>query len=324
MHWAAPHFAWFLLLALPVAVLMRRAGHRRAQALQQLRGPGEAMSGKDRVRPGMGLALRMVAFLLLVAALCRPQWGQEVTEQSSRGVDILIALDVSRSMLADDQHPDRLTVAKRAVFDLLPRLRGDRIGLIAFAGSAFLVCPLTSDYATFAEMLGEVGPDTIPLGGTSLASALGEARRVFGDRAGGGRVLVLITDGEDHGEHVDLPAALPARGVVVHALAAGTRDGGLIPVPGGGFLKSREGEIVKSRPSTSQLQSLAAAGGGRLWELAADPRALQTLYERDLGALARQDFSRSRQQWVERFQIPLALAVLLLFAEPLIALRRRT
>lgn len=323
MQWAAPEHAWLLLLALPMAVLLRSAGLRRSRALGAFTAEGVPLSSRSRVRTSLGHGLHAAAFLFLVAALCRPQWGQEEVPQTRRGVDILIALDVSRSMLADDQHPSRLEAARQAISGLLPRLRGDRIGLVAFAGSAFLVCPLTSDYATFAEMLAEVGPQTIPLGGTSLAGALAEARRAFGDRAQGGGVLVLITDGEDHDEDRDPATFLPGEGILLHAVATGTREGGLIPEGEGAFFKDREGGIVKTRPRTDRLQALAQARGGRLWELAAEPDALGALYDQGLAGLARHPIPGSGRQAEERFQFPLALAVLCFIAAPWVAGRGR-
>jgi Ca-activated chloride channel family protein len=199
MNWAAPAYAWLLLLGIPAVILIHRAFVQQQQDLSRLAGGGRASL---RIRPLLSILIATAAFLLAVAALCRPQWGEVTVQQQSKGLDILIALDVSRSMLADDLLPTRLAAAKDAVARLLPHLQGDRIGLIAFAGSAFLVCPLTSDYSTFGGVLAETGTDTIPLGGSSLASALVEAKRAFGQSQGQGRFLIVISDGEDHGSDV--------------------------------------------------------------------------------------------------------------------------
>ncbi len=267
----------------------------------------------------LGLA---ASFLLIVAALCRPQWGQVTLREETQGVDIIVVLDVSRSMLADDVAPTRLAAAKEAVAELLPKLQGDRIGLIAFAGSAFLVCPLTSDYGIFSAVLAEAGPDTLPLGGTALAGALIEAKRAFDDTATRGKLVILISDGEDHGG--DLAAAADAvrsAGITVHAVAAGTPGGGLIPLPGGEFLKNRQGAIVKTRLQPEALAALAAATGGSRLDLTADRQALVKLHATVLSAAERSEASVTRQRLAERFQLPLALAVLLLAIEAFIGRR---
>ncbi len=318
LTWAAPGYAWLLLLAAPAALLCRRAAELRRRDLLRLVGEGGV--AVDRHWP-IRLVLAAV-FLLLVAALCRPQWGEVAVQQQVRRLDILIALDVSRSMLADDLSPNRLAVAKQAVAGLLPRLEGDRVGLIAFAGSAFLVCPLTRDYATFAAVLEEAGPDSLPLGGSALASALAEAGRAFAGTGGRGKVLIVISDGEDHmGGDAELAAAAQAlqrAGVAVHAVAVGTLAGGLIPLAAGEFLRDREGAIVKSRLQVAPLRTLASGTGGRTLDLARDPQALATLHASVLSGLERQDTVTTRKRLAERFQLPLALALVLLMIQPLL------
>ena len=260
--------------------------------------------------------------LLIVAALCRRQWGEAMLQEQTQGVDVVVALDDSRSMLADDLAPTRLAAAKEAVAGLLPKLQGDRIGLIAFAGSAFVVCPLTTDYGLFGALLAEVGPDTLPLGGTALAGALVEARRAFDDTPARGKFLVVVSDGEDHG--ADPAAAVDAlrgAGITVHAVAAATAVGALIPEAGGGFLKDRQGAVVKSRLQSNGLAAVAATTGGRVIDLATDREALVRLQAAGLFAGPRSEATSTRQRLAERFQIPLALALLLLLVEPFV--RRR-
>ena len=206
---------------------------------------------------------------------------------------------------------------------LLSQLQGDRIGLIAFAGSAFLVCPLTSDYGTFAAMLAEAGPDTLPLGGTSLGSVISEARRVFAANQGSSNTLIVVSDGEDHGGDLGSVAGLRDAGITVHSLAAGTPAGSVIRLGDGQFVRNRQGTLVRTRLQTEALQQLAAAGGGRVFDLATDPKALETLYHSELAASERQASSTTRQQLAERFQFPLALALLLLLGEPLLAWRQK-
>jgi Ca-activated chloride channel family protein len=324
MNWADPASGWLVLLGIPAAILLRRAVVRGRQAMRQLTGDGAVPPvGPARARQRVAFLLPAAAFLLLIAALCRPQWGHVAVERQSTGLDILVALDVSRSMLADDLPPNRLAVAKRALQGLLPKLPGDRIGLIAFAGSAFMVCPLTSDYGTFDAALAETGADTLPLAGTRLAAALIEARRAFGEGEGRGKFLIVISDGEDHGGEVAAAAeALRGAGVTVHSVAVGTPAGGLIPLRAGEFHRNREGAIVSSRLHAEPLRVLATATGGRLFDLAADARALNTLFDTELAGRKRRELRGTRQQLAERFQLPLALALFLLLIEPFAGGRR--
>jgi Ca-activated chloride channel homolog len=320
MNWAAPAYAWLVLLGLPATLLARRMVLWRRQGLLRVAGnrPGESQS--------RFATLSMAAiFLLIVIALCRPQWGLEMPPQERRGLDILIALDVSRSMLANDVRPTRLAAAKEAIAGLLRRLQGERIGLIAFAGSAFLVCPLTTDYDTFASVLDETVSDSLPLGGTFLAGALAEARRAFVATEAHRKVLVVISDGEDHGSDVAAGAmTLRGAGITVHSIVAGTAAGGPIQLSGGEFLKNRQGAVVRSRSRPESLQALAKAGGGSQFDLATDPKALERLYAAGLPSQDNQEIPGTRQQLAERFQLPLAMALLLLLIEPFISRRRTT
>jgi len=325
VNWADPAYLWLGLLALPLAFLAARGARRRRRDLTALAGADGEVAAIRHAAPRARVAGRVLltaAGLLLIIALCGPQWGAVAEERQSQGVDILIALDTSRSMLADDLAPSRLLAAKEAIAALTAQLRGDRIGLIAYAGSAFLVCPLTTDYGVFGSVLAQAGVDTIPLGGSSLSAPLKEAKRAFAGQAGEGRVLILVGDGEDHGEdHGAAAGELKECGVTVYTVAAGTPQGGLIPLPQGEFLKDGAGLVVKSRADRDRLRGIAAASGGRLLDLSAGPSALVDLYRQDLCSLERKAFRSSRQRLRERFQIPLALALVLLFVEPCLGKR---
>lgn len=298
MTWGAPEYAWLLLLLPPAALLRRRLAKWRRLAATRLSIPEPAP-------PPAWLPLAVL--LLLVAALCRPQWGEFKTLERRLGLDILVALDVSRSMLADDLNPSRLTAAKRAIRGLLGRLRGDRIGLIAFAGTAYAVCPLTSDYADFAAMLDAA--EDMPLGGSDLTAALREAQRLFAGLPGRGKVLLVLSDGEDHAGG-DLAAAardLRASGVALYAVALGTPTGALIPLPDGDFARDRAGRLIVSRLQMMTLRAL----GAPVLDLASRPKALEALYGGELTALEGRLDTTERHRLRECFQIPLGLAVLL-------------
>lgn len=308
MTFAAPEFAWLLLpLLLPAAALLARR-QRLTWAPSQTR-PWRAV-------------LWLPAGLLLVAALCRPQWGEVSVRQENPGRDFLFALDVSRSMLADDLAPRRLAAAKQAIARLLPELQGDRLGLLAFAGTAFLVCPLTQDQDAFARALEEAGPDSLPLGGSNLAAALNEAQRALS--SGAGKTLILLTDGEDHaGGAPEAARALAAAGITLHVVGVGAPAGGLLPLETGDFVRDRQGALVRSRLDAATLAALAQAGGGRLMNLGQDALALQRLHDETLSRQALQTRSGERRVLQERFQIPLGLALALLVLAELLPNRRR-
>jgi len=319
MEWSAPGYLWLTVAAVPLLAFPVRALKRRRLELARLRGE-EADHPALAVlrRRGWASVLSLtVAVLLLVASLAGPRWGRVAEEWQARGADIVIALDTSRSMAADDLRPTRLVAAKDAVAALVAGLTGDRIGLLAFAGSAFVVCPLSLDYGAFGASLAEAGPDTIPLGGTSLAAALKEAGRAFPNGRTGGRVLILISDGEDQaGDYAAQAAELKKAGVTVYCVAAGTVRGGLIPLGHGEFFKDRRGSVVQSRLQPAALEAIASATGGRRIDLATGPTVLADLYRGELSKLERSEARSIRPRLQERFQIPLALALVLLALEP--------
>ncbi|MEJ2653853.1 MAG: VWA domain-containing protein, partial [Acidihalobacter sp.] len=165
-----------------------------------------------------------------------------------RGVDIVIALDCSRSMLATDIQPDRLSRAKREIYDLLAMLEGDRVGLVAFSGTAFLQCPLTIDYQAFNLFLEVLTPDYLPVGGTDLAAALRTAQGAFDPKAASEKAVILITDGENTGPDDPLQAARDAQkaGIKLFCIGVGSNDGVPVPAAEGGFKKDAAGRIVMS------------------------------------------------------------------------------
>ncbi len=324
LTWAAPEFAWLLLLAIPGGVLLLWSKAKQRATWLRL---GGDTAGHARYSVGDWL-LPVLAFLLVVAALCQPQWGRIAQAEHHLGRDILVVLDVSRSMLADDLSPNRLHQARTAVTGLLPHLRGERIGLIAFAGTAYLVCPLTHDYATFADALAETGPNSIPVGGSLLSSALKEALLAFSRSKSQGKILIVISDGEDHGSTSDRLAlqqtvqALKNAGVSIHGVAAGTAAGGLIPLAQGQFHKDANGEIVTSRLHSETLSAIS--GEATSASLSQDAQALQTIYRIHSPVWAAKASLKQTQRLAERYQIPLAVALLLLLIAPLIRRRDRS
>jgi Ca-activated chloride channel family protein len=276
--------------------------------------------------------LKRVLYLAGVAcifiALARPQWGFRWQEVHRKGIDILFAVDTSRSMLAQDVKPNRITRAKLAVTDLVNKLDGDRVGLIAFAGDAFLQAPLTLDYDAFKQALDAVDVGIVPRGGTNVASAIQEAELAFGADSKNEKILVLITDGEDlEAKGVDAAKAAAKDGLKVYTIGVGGTAGELIPVPdqngGTTFLKDESDQYVKSHLDESTLQQIARATGALYAPLGQQGQGLETVYQHALAPLAKHDLmSRMEKVPLERFQWPLAAGCALLLVELFIGTRK--
>src|SRR5215471_11065235 len=269
-----------------------------------------------------------VAFIFI--ALARPQVGFEFQETHRRGLELLFAVDTSKSMLAQDVKPNRLTRAKLAVTDLVTKLNGDGVGLIAFAGSSFLQCPVTIDYDAFRESLDALDVNVIPRGGTDIASAIHEAEAVFKTRTAADKILILITDGEDlGGEAITAAQSAAKNGVKIFTVGVGSTTGELVPVPsengGTDFAKDENGRPVRSHLDETTLKKIAETTGGMYQPLGAQGEGLTNIYERGLTSFTRQDLkAREARIPLEKFHWALLAALLCFIAELLIGNRRRT
>ena len=333
MHWAHPE-RWGWLWLLPgLAAWWGWAFRARRRALARVAAPallphlaGSVDWAMRRLKAGATLC--GIAALLL--ALIGPQWGFRWQQVTRRGVDLIIALDVSKSMLTEDVKPSRLARAKLAIADLADQLRGDRVGLVAFAGTAFLQCPLTVDYGALLLTLEETDADTIPRGGTALAAAIRESLRALEASSSVSRAIVIISDGESH-EGDALAAAREAAqaGVPVFTIGIGTMEGELIPlVDAQGqrtFLQDRDGRTVKSRLEEVVLKDVAFATGGGYVRATPTASGLDLLYRERIANLEpREQGSAMQKQHELRFQWMLAAALLLFGLEPWLSDRIRT
>lgn len=319
--WALIPLAWLLF------ALLRWRERRLAQFVAQELWPVMAPE-RSRVRPRVRLVLWLLALALTLIAMARPQWGFRWEDVKRRGLDILVVLDTSRSMSATDIKPNRLQRAKWGVRDLVGKLQGDRIGLIAFAGASYAACPLTIDYAAFSAMLEDVYVGFVPRGGTAIGQALSTAIRSF--EAGGvaDRAIVLITDGEDHeGDPLALIPELKEKNIRVYAVGIGTTEGELIPDEAGnhaGFLKDRQGNVVKSALREDALRRLAIETGGAYVHATPSDFGLERVYDQGIAQLKRAELEgRISKIFEERFPWFIGAALLLLLAEALIDLRQR-
>ena len=274
------------------------------------------------------IAIVISASLFSLLAFMRPQWGFEWEEVKRSGLDILIAIDVSKSMLATDVRPNRLERSKFAVKDLIKKLNGDRIGLIAFAGTAFLQCPLTIDYNGFLLALDDISTGTIPRGGTSISNAIREAINTFKGPEKKYKVLVIITDGEElEGDALKAANEASAAGIKIYAVGVGTSEGELIQALDEHgqrvYLADREGRVVKTKLNEELLKRIAISTGGSYVRATQAEFGLTLLYDKSISRLEKRDIeARMKKRYEERFQIFLSIAIAVLFIEPLIAGRK--
>ncbi len=330
--WRAPQYLWLLLLVPLAAGFLWRALQRRRAALElfaERRLLDSIAPSHASRRPELAAAVVVVALTFLVVALAGPKWGFHWEEVQREGIDLMVAIDTSRSMLARDVRPDRLERAKLAVQDLVGQLEGDRIGLIAFAGTSFVQCPLTLDYPAFLESLRAINVGIIPKGGTALGQAIRAGIAAFEGKQGRHTALVIITDGEDHEGDVEAAAQEAANaGIRVYTVGIGTPGGELIQVEDGGqrgFLKDRQGQVVKSRLDDETLRMIANTTNGAYLLMQGTQVGLEELYDDHISKMDKREITSTMQRrFRERFQIPLAVALLLLTAEPLLRARRRS
>lgn len=317
------HPGVLFLLAVPAALLalsLLAAARDRAK-LARLVGAGlepELLPrGAGMLRAARAL-LAAAGLAFGIAALAGPRLGETFEEARQKGRDVILAIDVSRSMLARDVPPDRLTRARLLAQDFLDRMRSDRIGIVAFAGTAFLQAPLTIDYGAVAATIQELDPAIIPRGGTNIQAAISEAVEAFGKAEGPNRLLVILSDGEElDANAVEAARAAREAQIRIDAVGIGTPEGDLIPIPGaeGQFVRGPDGEIVRTRLDESLLSKVAEAGGGvyRRFQPGADQAG--EILDEAFGTLAeREGQTRAQKRPIERYQWPLSAALMLLTA----------
>ncbi len=332
MRFAQPYFLFVTLITISLILFYIRAFKVRRKVWDKFAQENllhELLAQVDPGKQRLKAIFMILGLCFCLFALMRPQWGFKWQEMKYRGLDIIIALDTSKSMLANDVKPDRLERAKLAIGDFTQNLKGDRIGLIAFAGSAFLECPLTIDYGGFLLSLKDVDTNTIPKGGTSISSAIKEAIRSYPAGEGKYKVLVIIADGEDHeGNPVKLAEEAKKANITICCIGIGTKEGELIFVKQKDgrkeFLKDDEGNAVKSRLNEDVLQKIALITGGIYIRSANTDFGLNLLYKEKLSKMEKREFEgKMSKLYVERFQIPLAIGLCLILLEMVVVNRKK-
>ncbi len=324
--------AWFFaLVVLPVVAGLYALAWRRSDVLiarvVAVRLRSQLAGAVSRGRRLLKAVLLLVVLALVVMALARPQLGFVEREVKQRGRDIIIAVDTSRSMLATDVTPSRLARAKLVAQDLLRLVQGDRVGLIAFAGSAFLQAPLTLDQSAVLTSLDELDTTVIPKGGTNIAAAIRDAQEAFGKGEGQTRALVILTDGEElDADGIAAAKKAKAEGMRIFTVGIGSGEGSLIPLKGSDgaadFVRDSSGKPVQSRLDETRLKEIAGAGGGFYEPLSAD--VARSIFEKGILPMEMKETGEmTSRQPIERFQWPLGLAAALLALWTVLGDRRR-
>lgn len=333
LHFAEP--LWLIAgftISLALTIILYRSNRKRQKSLDQF--AASRLLGNLVVHVSFRKRLIKTFLLgtgtfLLFVALARPQYGATWVELHSKGIDLLFGLDTSRSMLTPDLRPNRLQRARLAILDFIEELHGDRIGLLPFAGSSYLMCPLTLDYRAFTETLNEVNTDIIPQPGTSIADVIQSADKIL-DGSTNHKILILLTDGENlQGDAVQAAEQAAKNGLTVFTVGVGTPAGELIPLAKGGkgtgFIKDETGKYVTSKLDEKQLRLIAEKASGIYVPLGISDEGLQTIYGEKLASLSKSERKERKQRVpIERFGWPLSAGILLLTLELLLTERKPT
>ncbi len=326
MRFAAPACLWLLVLVPLAAGLLAWSALRRRRALARFAEEPLVRRLVAGATPGRRLAraaLIVGGVFWLVLALARPQFGVRLSMVPQRGLDAVIVLDVSRSMLAEDVRPNRLNHATLQIRALLDRLRGDRVGLVLFAGQAFVQCPLTLDHGAIELLLEVAGRGAVAVEGTSLGDALRAAGTCFDPEDRQHKAVVVFSDGEAHtGDALGEARRLAAEGVRVFTIGVGSPGGELIPVRSAAgevsFHRDSDGQPVKTRLDERALQEVARVAGGEYYRSTLGGGELEKLAEQLRGMEGKELGSRRVTTYEERFQIPGALGLLCFVLEALL------
>jgi Ca-activated chloride channel homolog len=307
-----------LLLLIPVFfigyALARAARKRRVARFGDPALVGALMPSWSGSRGWLRLSLFSLAFFFFVIGLARPQLGAKLEERKTRGAEVMIALDVSNSMLSEDYSPNRLERAKLAISRLVDKLREDRIGLVVFAGRSFVQLPITNDYISAKTFLSSVSTGSVPLQGTAIGDAINTCIRSFSAQSEKSRAIIVITDGENHEDDpVEAAREAAKMGIKVYTVGVGSEEGKPIPMDGG-YLKDSDGNIVVTRLDENSLKEIAQAGGGAYIHAGEEEFGLNPIID-DIRKMedeehSSQVFEAYEEQYMYFFAIALALLAL--------------
>ena len=324
---ASYKFLWLLLLVpiIPagyaIAMAMRK---RRINRFGDPRMVAQLMPHYSRAKGWVRIILFTLAFFFFVIGLARPQIGAKLSERQTKGAEIMICLDVSNSMLAQDYTPCRLERAKLAISSLVDKLHDDRIGLIIFAGSSFVQLPVTTDYVSAKMFLSSIDAGSVPVQGTAIGDAIHTAMKSFSAQSEKSRVIILISDGENHEDDAVAAARAAAQaGIRIYTVGVGSAAGQPVPVDGE-VLRDKDGNIVVSRLDEKTLRQVADAGGGAYIQAGNEEFGLNPIIN-DIRAMEGELFSSVVfEEYDEQYMYFFAIALILLVIEMLVGERRNT
>ncbi|MBO4755555.1 MAG: VWA domain-containing protein [Bacteroidales bacterium] len=317
----------YLLLLIPVFLLgyalLRWLRKRRVKAFGEEELVNALMPSRSRSKGWVRMVLFCLGFLFFVLGLARPQTGAKLSERKTKGAEIIVALDVSNSMLAQDYSPNRLERAKLAISRLTDLLQDDRIGLVIFAGTSFVQLPVTTDYVSAKMFLGNIDTGSIPIQGTAIGDAIRLSIKSFSAQSEKSRVIIVISDGENH-EDDPVAAAKDAAefGIKVYTIGVGSAEGQPIPVEGGSLLRDSKGEIVVTKLDEKTLREIARAGNGAYIHAGNEEFGLNPIVQ-DIRRLEDEEFgSIVFEEYDEQYMYFFGIALLLFVIEMLIGERK--
>lgn len=322
-----PAFLYLLILLPSLATFYLYSNYRRRKAIRKYGDPqllAHLMPDVSKYRPDVKFWLVFGAIGLFAVLLARPQFGSKLETIKRKGVEVMIALDISNSMMAQDVQPSRLEKAKRLVAQLVDKMDNDKVGMIVFAGDAYIQLPITSDYISAKMFLESINPSLISKQGTAIGAAVNLAVRSFTPQQGVGRAIIVITDGENHeGGAVDAVKAAAEKGIQVSALGVGLPDGAPIPVAGtNDYRRDRDGNVIVTRLNEQMCKEIAQAGKGIYVRVDNSDRA-QRAINQEIDKMSKTDVeSQIYTDYNEQFQAIAWIILLLLLAEMLILERK--
>ena len=319
--------ALFLYIVLVVIVAVYfYAQYSRAKALKKYGDPEllEAMMPEvSHHRPQIKFWITFVALCFMVLLLARPQFGSKVEIVKRHGIETVIALDISNSMLAEDVAPNRLEKSKNIISRLVDSFEDDKVGLIVFAGDAFIQLPITSDFISAKMFLESINPGLIARQGTNIKAAIDMGTRSFTPREGVGKAIIIITDGENHeGGAVEAAKAAAEQGMMVYVMGVGSPSGAPIPSGRNDFRRDKEGNVIVTKLNEQMCKEIAAAGRGVYIRIDNTNNA-QKILQKEIDKLAKADIETSvYSEYNEQFQVVAWIAFILLLLEMLVMVKR--
>lgn len=326
-RFAHPEY-FFLLLIIPILIgIFVFSVFQKRRKIKQFGQPellAELMPNVSVIRPQVKFYFQVIAIFLLVIVLAQPQFGTKMLKEKREGIEVMIALDVSNSMLAQDIQPNRLEKAKQVLSKLVDDMSNDKVGLVVFAGDAYTQLPITVDYVSAKMFMSSISPKLVPRQGTAIGSAIDLSIKSFGEKSKAGRAIILITDGENHEDDAIGAAKLALEsGIVVNVIGMGKPEGSPIPVDGTmSFWKDKEGNVVVSKLNEEMCKSIAVAGGGSYVRVDNTNNAYKFI-SKELNKIAKSEIkTQAFSDYNDQFQSFALLALVLLVIDTFVFARR--